>query len=150
LSSARLICTRQRDHPRSPFVSSFAECTRSHSTKLTSLLSAKATTLGKEDLLVPMCTFYTECYDLDTRQSTSLSRVTLGKVTRIPLFISFCYSSKQTKDISHNHHIYHSYHIIITYIIETTYFTKKHKSHKFFTNMSMFISRFTNISITQL
>jgi hypothetical protein len=35
-------------------------------------------------------------------------------------------------------------------MIKTTYFTKKHKSHKFFTYMSMFIPRFTNISITQL
>jgi hypothetical protein len=86
-----------------PFVSSFVECTRRNSTKLASLPSTKAITLGKEAWPVPRCALFDECYDLDTRQSTSLLRVTLGKVTSIP---HFYYSSKQTKDISHNHHIY--------------------------------------------
>jgi hypothetical protein len=70
-------------------------------------LSAKATSLGKEALLVPRCAFFAECYDLDTWQSTSLLSVTLNKVTIIPLFLFvFAILSKQTKDISHNHHIY--------------------------------------------
>jgi hypothetical protein len=56
--SVQLNSTRQRDHPRACFVSSFAECTRRHSTKLASLPSAKATTLGKEALPVPRCAFF--------------------------------------------------------------------------------------------
>jgi hypothetical protein len=56
----------------SPFVSTFAECTRRHSTKVASLPSAEAITLGKEALPVPRCAFFAECYGLGTRQSTSL------------------------------------------------------------------------------
>jgi hypothetical protein len=86
--------------PAGPFVSSFAECTRRHSAKKQPLRSAKAIALGKEALPVPRCAFFAECYDLGTRQSTSLPSVTLGQVTSIRLFICFCYSSKQTKDIT--------------------------------------------------
>jgi hypothetical protein len=68
---------------------------------------------------------------------TSAMTLTVDKVTRLPFFNCFCYSIQTNKRY-------------ITYIIETTYFTKKHKFHKFFTNMAMFIPRFTNISITQL
>jgi hypothetical protein len=53
------------------------------------LPSAKATSLGKKALLVPRCAFFVECYDLDTRQRTSLPSVTLDKVTRIPPFYLF-------------------------------------------------------------
>jgi hypothetical protein len=52
-----------------PFVSFFAECSRRHSAKLASLPSTRVTTLGKEALLVPRCSFFAECYDPDTRQS---------------------------------------------------------------------------------
>jgi hypothetical protein len=63
----RRTSTRQRDHPTSPFVSTFAECTRRHSTKVASLPNTKATTLSKEALPVPRRAFFAECYDLDTR-----------------------------------------------------------------------------------
>jgi hypothetical protein len=36
----------------------------------------------------------------------SLPSVILSKVTRIPFLFVFVVPSKQTKDISHNHHIY--------------------------------------------
>jgi hypothetical protein len=68
-----------------------------HSAKLASLPSAKATTLSKETLPVPRCAFFAECYDLDTRQSTSLPSVTLGKVTRIPHFYLFLLFIKTNK-----------------------------------------------------
>jgi hypothetical protein len=108
-----------------PFASSVAKCIRWRSTKASSLLSAlggtwqssaKATTLGKEALPVPRCAFFAESYDLNTRQSTSLSSVTLDKVTNIPLFIHFYYYIQKIKDISHIHHIYHIY---ITYLTKT-------------------------------
>jgi hypothetical protein len=72
-----------------PFVSFFAECSRRHSAKLASLPSARATTLGKEALPVPRRSFSTECYGPDTRQSTSLLSVTLGKVTSLHIFNLF-------------------------------------------------------------
>jgi hypothetical protein len=40
--------------------------TRRHSTKVASLPSVEATTLGKEALSVPMCAFFAECYGLGT------------------------------------------------------------------------------------
>jgi hypothetical protein len=109
-----------RDHLWAPFVSSFVECTRWHSAKLASLTSAKTTTLVKEALPVPRCAFFAECYGHGTRQNNSLPSVTLDKVTRVSFLFVFAFPSKQTKDISYNHH---KYHIIITYIIGTTYFT---------------------------
>jgi hypothetical protein len=109
------------------FVSCFAEWTRRHSAKVASLPSVKATILGKETLPVPGCAFFAECYSLDTRQSTYLPSVTIGKVTRIPLFYLFLlfHPNKQnichiiityTSQISHNHHRYHIY---ITYLTKT-------------------------------
>jgi hypothetical protein len=101
--------------PAGPFVSSFAECTRRHSAKLSSLPSVKGTILGKEASSMPRCAFFAECYDLDTRQRITLSSVTLDKVTSIPYFNLFFLFHPNKQKI---------YHIIITYIIETTYFTK--------------------------
>jgi hypothetical protein len=127
--------------PVGPFVSFFVECARRHSAKLASLPSARAVALGKEAFPVTRCSFFAECYGLNTRQSTSLPSVTLDKVTSIPLFICFFYSlhiNKRyityTSQISHNHHIHNRDHIF-------------HKSNMFFTNMSMFLPSFTNISI---
>jgi hypothetical protein len=139
--------------PPGPFVSSFAESIRRNSAKVASLLSVVVFALGKDVVPVPRYAFFDECYDPDTRQSTSLSSVTLSKATNIPLFYLFLlfHPNKQN--------IYHIYIIDITYIIETTYFTKKHISqgfhkhvyvhtkihqhkyhttlkHKFFTNIS--------------
>jgi hypothetical protein len=79
------------------FVSSFVEYIRRHLLKVTSLPSANTTTLGKEVLSVPRYAFFVEYYNLDTRQSTSLSSITLGKVTRIPFFICFFYSIQTNK-----------------------------------------------------
>jgi hypothetical protein len=67
--------------PTGPFVSNFGECTRRHSTKVASLPSAKATAVSKEALPVPRPTFFVECYDLDTRQS-SYSKEVLCQVSR--------------------------------------------------------------------
>jgi hypothetical protein len=61
-----------------------------------------ATALGKEALPMPRCAFCAECYDLDTRQSTFLPSVALGKeVTSIPLFFYSIQTNKR-------------YHLIIT------------------------------------
>jgi hypothetical protein len=116
--------------PAGPFVSFFINCARRHSAKLASLPSARVTTLGKEDLPVPRCSFSAECYGPDTRQRGSLSSVTLGKVTSIYIFyLFFSIPSKQTKDItytsqiSHNHHRYHIY---ITYLTNTINQTSSH------------------------
>jgi hypothetical protein len=92
LSSAHRASSRQREHQRAPFVSFFTEYIRRHSAKAPSLPSVRATTFGKEALPVPRCAFFTECYDLDTRQSTSLSSVTFDKVAEYPFFICFCCS----------------------------------------------------------
>jgi hypothetical protein len=82
----------KRDHQRAPLS--------------VPLSSAKALALGKEALRVSMCVFFVKCYDLDTRQSTSLPSVTLGKVTNIPLFYLFLLFHPNKQKI---------YHIIITY-----------------------------------
>jgi hypothetical protein len=93
------------------------------------LSSVSAIALVKEFLPVPRRAFFAKGYGHGTRQSTSLLSVTLGKVTRIPLFyLFFAISSKQTKNISHNHHIY------ITYIIESSHHQTHdiaHKDHMF-------------------
>jgi hypothetical protein len=70
-----------------PFASLVAECIRRHSTKVASFLSASAIALDKEALSV-----------LGVSSLLSAMVMTLGKVTRIPLFICFCYSiqSNQT------------------------------------------------------
>ena len=93
--------------PTGPFASTFAECTRRHSAKVASLLRAKATTLGKEVLLVPRCAFFAECYDFDTRQSDHYT----------PFFICFCYSIQTNKK-------YHRHHIIITDITYTSHISQ--------------------------
>jgi hypothetical protein len=72
-----------------PHVRSFAEYLVWHSAKCASLPSARAITLGKEPIPVPRSWFFAECYDSDTRQSTSLPSVTLGKVTSRYLFYLF-------------------------------------------------------------
>jgi hypothetical protein len=51
---------------------------------------------------VHRCAFFAECYDLDTRQSTSLPNVTLGKVTSIPPFYLFLIFHPNKQKISHN------------------------------------------------
>jgi hypothetical protein len=65
------------------------------------------------------CSFFAECYDLDTRQRTSLPSVALGKVTSIHLFYLFFLFHPNKQKISHNHHIYHIYITYITYLIKT-------------------------------
>jgi hypothetical protein len=87
-----------KELPAGPFVSSFAEGRR-HSAKVVYLSSAKATTLSKEAVSMPMCAFFADCYDLDTQQRTSL--------LRIPLFYLFLLFLPNKQKI---------YHIIITYI----------------------------------
>jgi hypothetical protein len=109
------------------------------------LPSVRTMTLNKEALMVPRYALFVECYGHCTRQRLSLSRVTLGKVTRNLLFIYFYYSIqtnktyiKYTSQSSQNHDILHRGHIS----------HKNHKSHKFFTNMSKFRPSFININIT--
>jgi hypothetical protein len=89
--------------PAGPFVSFFTGCSWRHSTKLASLVSARATTLGKEALSVLRCCFFAECYGLDTWQSTSLPSVTLGKVTSIHLFNLFLLFNPNKQKILHIH-----------------------------------------------
>jgi hypothetical protein len=87
-----------------PFVRFFAECSVWHSAKRASLSSARATTLGKEAISVPRHCFSAECYDSDTRQSTSLQS---DQYT--PFLFVFHITSKQTKDITYTSHISHIY-----------------------------------------
>jgi hypothetical protein len=86
-----------------------------------------------------MCTFFAECYGHGTYL---LPSVTLGKVIRMPLFICFCYSYKQTKDTYYRHHIYHR---ISTCITNTIYLTNINTS-KSFTNISLTKYLTTSIS----
>jgi hypothetical protein len=90
-----------------PHVRFFAECPRWHSTKRSSLPSVRDITLGKEPIPVPRSWFFVECYGLDTRQRTSLSSVTLGKLTSRHLFYLFFIFHPNKQKISHIHHIYH-------------------------------------------
>jgi hypothetical protein len=83
--------------PAKPFARFFAQCSRIHSANLASLPSVRATTIGKEALLVPRCCFSAECYDPDTRHRGPLPSVTLDKVTSIHLFICFFYSIQTNK-----------------------------------------------------
>jgi hypothetical protein len=85
-----------------PIVIFFIECSKRDMSKLASLPSVRATALGKKALPVPRRCFSPECYGPDTRQSTSLSSVTLGKVTSIHLFYLFFYSIQTNK----RYHIY--------------------------------------------
>jgi hypothetical protein len=111
--------TRQRIRQRGPPVRYFAECLVLHSAKRGSLPSVRATTLGKEHIPVPRSWFFAECYAPDTRQSTSLSSVTLGRVTSIHLFICLLYFIQTNK-------IYHIYITYITYIHH-----RYHHKHKY-------------------
>jgi hypothetical protein len=108
----------------------FAECPRRHSAKelplssvcrsaldkesasrvpmLGSLPSARATTLSKEPIPVPRPWFFAECYGPDTRQSTSLLSVTLGKVTSTNDFYLFFLFHPNKQKILHKYHIYTS------------------------------------------
>jgi hypothetical protein len=90
--------------------------------------SARAKTLGKEALPISRCAFFAEWYGHYTRQMQYLSSVRLDKVARDPFFICFIIPSKQTKHISHNHHIYTSH--------SSQNHNIHHKSHKFFTNIT--------------
>jgi hypothetical protein len=105
--------------PARSFVSFFAECARRHSAKLASLPSARVTALDKEALSVPRCSLSVECYDTDTRQRTSLSSVTLGKVASTHLFNLFFLFHSNKQKISHISHNHHRYHIYITYLTNT-------------------------------
>jgi hypothetical protein len=92
-----------------PHVRYFAECLVWHSAKHASLPSAGDITLGKEPIPVSRSWFFVECYGPDTRQSTSLPSVTLGKVTSIHLFYLFFIFHPNKQKIPHTHHIYHIY-----------------------------------------
>jgi hypothetical protein len=91
-----------------PHVRFFAECSVRHSAKRASLLSASDITLGKDPKPVPRSLLFAECYDPDTRQSTSLMSVTLGKVTSMHLFYLFFLFHPHKQKISHIYHIYTS------------------------------------------
>jgi hypothetical protein len=91
-----------------PHVRYFAECLIWHSAKRASLSSAIDITLGKEHIPVSRSWFFVECYDPDTRQSTSLPSVTLGKVTSIHIFYLFFIFHPNKQKIPHIYHIYTS------------------------------------------
>jgi hypothetical protein len=131
------------------FVSFFAECARRHSAKVASLPSARAVALSKEDLPVPRCFFFAECYDIDTQQNTSWLSVTLNKVTSIPLFICFCYSLQinkryitYTSQISRNHRIHnrdHIFHKFNNFFYKHVYVHTKFHQHKYYQLKHKFI-----------
>jgi hypothetical protein len=83
-----------------PFASLVAECIRRHSTKVASFLSASAITLDKEALSV-----------LGVSSLLSAMVMTLGKVTRIPLFYLFLLFHPNKPNI---------YHIINTYTSQSS------------------------------
>jgi hypothetical protein len=58
--------------------------------------------------LVPRYWYFAECYDPDTRQSTSLPSVTLGKVSNTHLFYLFFLFYPNKHKIHHRYHIYTS------------------------------------------
>jgi hypothetical protein len=85
-----------------------------------SLSTARATTLGKELIPVPRSWFFAECYGPDTRQSTYLPSVTLGKVTSTHHFyLFFLFHANKQK-------IFHGYHIYTSQIITDIYSQHKH------------------------
>jgi hypothetical protein len=69
-----------KDPPAGPFVRFFAECSVWHSAKLASLASARATTLGKEAILVPRYCVSAECYGPDTRHRGTRQRPCLFRL----------------------------------------------------------------------
>jgi hypothetical protein len=104
------------------------------------------------------CAFFTECYGHDTRQSTSLSSVTLIKVTKKSLFICFYFyvqTNKRyislTSHISQNQHMYHQHQISHKYQhIKKFHKHKSHQvSHKSFTNKfhNKFLIHVTNTNV---
>jgi hypothetical protein len=136
-----------------PFACCFAECIRWHLAKMACLPSVSATTFDKETLPVSRCAFFAECYGHDTRQSTSFLNVILGKVTRIPIFIYFCYYTQTNKiyitytsQISQNHHIHQTHDIVHKYHM---FLHKYHKvigtTKQFTTLASTHINKSTNI-----
>jgi hypothetical protein len=109
-----------------PHVRFFAECSVRHSAKRASLPSANDITLGKVPKPVPRYLLFVECYDPDTRQSTSLPSVTLGKVTSMYLFYLFFVFHPHKQKISH---------IYITDII--TNINSQHKHETVTTNINI-------------
>jgi hypothetical protein len=109
-----------KNPPAGSHVRYFVECFVWHSAKRASLPSVRVTTLGKEPIPVATSWFFAECYGPDTRQSTSLPSVTLGKVTSIHLFYLFSlfHPNKQK--------IFHIYHIYTSQIITDIYSQHKH------------------------
>jgi hypothetical protein len=91
-----------------PQVRYFVECLVRHSAKHASLPSTRAITLDKKPIPVPRSWFFAEFYGPDTRQSTSLSSVTLGKVTNMHLFYLFSLFHPNKQKIFHRYHIYTS------------------------------------------
>ena len=85
----------------------------------------------------------------------SLPSVALGKVTRTPFLFVFAISSKQTKDISHNHHIYTSqisqnHHIHQTHDIAHKDHMFLHKGHMFLHKVTSTTKYFTTLTSTQI
>jgi hypothetical protein len=110
LLSVGLTALSKESAKEGPHVRYFAECLAWHSTKHASLSSVVDITLGKEPIPVPRSWFFAECYDPDTRQSTSLPSVTLSKVTSIHLFYLFFIFHPNKQKIPHIHNIYHRDH----------------------------------------
>jgi hypothetical protein len=120
-----------------PLDSSFVECIRTHSAKVACFPSVSATSLGKEVLPVPRCAFFAECYGHGTRQSTSMSSVTLDKVTRIPIFLFLLFHPNKQN----------IYHIYITEFTESSNTSstrhssqrsQRHKYHKIVHNTNKY------------
>jgi hypothetical protein len=104
-----LLIHSAKDPSAGPFVRFFAECCARHSAKPSSLPSARSTALGKEPIPVYRSWFFVECYDTNTRQTTSLPSVTLGKVTSTHLLIFFFLFHPNKQKIHHRYHIYTSH-----------------------------------------
>ena len=85
---------------------------------VTSLPSVSSLHLATGPLAEPDIRFFAECYDTNTRQTTSLPSVTLGKVTSTHLLNLFFYSIQTNKryitDITYIHHRYHHRHKYLT------------------------------------
>jgi hypothetical protein len=97
--------TQQRVYQRGPLSASLPSALGGTRQSFLICRVSGATTLGKEALSVHMCSFSAECYGPDTRQSTSLPSVTLGKVTSIHLFNLFLLFHPKNK----RYHIYNTY-----------------------------------------
>jgi hypothetical protein len=127
-----------KEAPGGPFASPFTECIGRHSAKGASLPSAWTTALSKEALPVPRCSFFAECYGHSTRQRASLPSVTLGKVTRNPLFYLFWVFHPNKQNI---------YHIIITYTSQSSQNHHIHQTHDIAHKDQMFLHKLTSIKI---